>query len=404
MITVSDNNRCLIKDGKPYFYLADTAWTLLQRLSRKEMTDYLDRRAAQGFNAVQVSAVSELDGLRVPNREGHLPFKNGNPLFPDKAYFRLLVFLAEECKKRGLVLTLLPYWGNLFNRKWGIGPEVLTPENAFSYGAYLARLLAPFDDIIWMLGGDRPIESEYHQLIIEETAHGLRSAGGTRKLITYHPCGEMSSVAFSGIAELLDFHSLQSGHSFGGYKSEKMVLKTLKIGRKPCLDAECFYEDFPLAFDLSWGYRFTPQDIRRRIYKNLLSGALGAVYGHQSVWCFRAETDEEYPYTWRQALERPMAEQMRHVAALTEQVDFTRFSRTSAAFGAVSCRMGDTELIYLENTEPVFVTLKEEETDRTALWFDPETGKTVPFANPLTPRLTVTSPFGHDAVLILQKE
>ena len=404
MITVSDNNRCLLKDGKPYFYLADTAWTMVQRLSQNEMTDYLDRRAAQGFNAVQVSAVSELDGLRVPNREGQLPFKNENPLFPNKAYFKLLPFLAEECKKRGLVLTLLPYWGNLFNQKWGVGPEVLTPENAFSYGAHLARLLAPFDNIIWMLGGDRPIESEYHQLIIEETAHGLRSAGGVKKPITYHPCGEMSSVSFSGIAELLDFHSLQSGHSFGGYKSEKMVLKTLKIGRKPCLDAECFYEDFPLAFDLSWGYRFTPQDIRRRMYKNFLSGALGAVYGHQSVWCFKEETDEEYPYTWREALDRPMANQVRHLAALAKRVDFTRFAKTNIAFGALSCRMGDTDLIYLENTEPVFITRKQEDRYRSALWFDPETGKTLPPEQSVTPQLTVTSPFGHDAVLMLEKE
>ena len=401
MITVSENKRFLKKDGKPYFYLADTAWTLLQRLSGEEMSYYLDCRAKQGFNAIQVSAVSELDGLRVPNREGQLPFKNANPLFPNKAYFKQLIFLAQECQKRDLVLTVLPYWGNLFNQKWGVGPQVLTPENAFSYASFLSRLLAPFENIIWMLGGDRPIESDYHRLIIEETVAGLKAVKGVPKLVTYHPCGEMSSVSFSSITEHLDFHSLQSGHSFGGFKSEKMVLKTLKIGRKPCLDAECFYEDFPLDFDTDWEYRFTPQDIRRRLYKNLFCGALGAVYGHQSVWCFREETDREYLFSWRQALDRPMANQVRHLAALIDRLDFTRFAKTNTAFGALSCLMGDTELIYLENTEPVFLHLKPEKHLKNAFWFDPETGEISPFPHPVRDKLAVVSPFRHDAILML---
>ena len=399
MITVSENKRFLQKDGKPFFYLADTAWTMLQRLSKEEIVSYLDHRAAQGFNAVQVSLISELDGLRVPNREGDLPFKNGNPFFPNKAYFKTAVFLAQECQKRDLVLTLLPYWGNLFNQKWGVGPEVFTPENAFSYASFLCRLLAPFDNVIWMLGGDRPIENEYHREIISETARGLRVFEPVHKLVTYHPSGESSSVQFLSGSEDLDFHSLQSG----GFKSEKMVLKTLKSGRKPCLDAECFYEDFPLAFDRSWQYRFQPVDIRRRLYKNLFCGALGAVYGHQSVWCFRTQTDEEYPYTWEEALDRPMACQIRHLRMFAETVDFTRFVRTNEAFGALSCRAGETELLYLENTEPVFVRLKQESKAKTGFWFDPETGEISQTGKSFGRQFTVQSPFGHDAVLMIRE-
>ena len=70
MLTVSKNNRVLLKNGKYFPYLADTAWTLVQHLTREETVFYLDKRRKQGFNAVQVSAISELDGIRVPNREG----------------------------------------------------------------------------------------------------------------------------------------------------------------------------------------------------------------------------------------------------------------------------------------------------------------------------------------------
>ena len=44
MLTVSKNNRVLLKDGKYFPYLADTAWTLVQRLTREETVFYFDKR------------------------------------------------------------------------------------------------------------------------------------------------------------------------------------------------------------------------------------------------------------------------------------------------------------------------------------------------------------------------
>ena len=36
--------------GKPFFYLADTAWELLHRLDRKQALEYLDKRASQSLH------------------------------------------------------------------------------------------------------------------------------------------------------------------------------------------------------------------------------------------------------------------------------------------------------------------------------------------------------------------
>ena len=44
MLRVSENKKYLLKDGMFFPYLADTAWTLLQRLTREEILFYIDKR------------------------------------------------------------------------------------------------------------------------------------------------------------------------------------------------------------------------------------------------------------------------------------------------------------------------------------------------------------------------
>ena len=49
MLKISANGRYIVNEaGKLFPYLADTAWTLLQRLSRGEIVEYLSIRSAQG--------------------------------------------------------------------------------------------------------------------------------------------------------------------------------------------------------------------------------------------------------------------------------------------------------------------------------------------------------------------
>ena len=55
MLRVSDNRRFLVRgDGRPFFYLGDTAWALFQRLDLAESQRYLADRAAKGFTVIQM--------------------------------------------------------------------------------------------------------------------------------------------------------------------------------------------------------------------------------------------------------------------------------------------------------------------------------------------------------------
>src|SRR6476661_8637517 len=73
-LKVSDNHRYLVDaDGKPFFYLADTAWELFHRQTREDAAAYLKDRAAKRFNVIQAVVLAEFDGLTAPNAYGHLP-------------------------------------------------------------------------------------------------------------------------------------------------------------------------------------------------------------------------------------------------------------------------------------------------------------------------------------------
>ncbi|MDZ7604650.1 MAG: DUF4038 domain-containing protein [Cyclobacteriaceae bacterium] len=75
-LRVSDNNRFLVyPDGKPFFWLGDTAWELFHRLTREEADLSLKNRAEKGFTVIQAVALAELDGLHDPNPYGRFPWK-----------------------------------------------------------------------------------------------------------------------------------------------------------------------------------------------------------------------------------------------------------------------------------------------------------------------------------------
>ena len=56
-LQVSPDGRHLVCGGKPFFWLGDTAWLLTEKLSASQAGDYLENRAAKGFNVIQATLV-----------------------------------------------------------------------------------------------------------------------------------------------------------------------------------------------------------------------------------------------------------------------------------------------------------------------------------------------------------
>ena len=175
-LKISANHRFLIQqDGSPFFYLGDTAWELFHRLNREEADRYLENRARKGFTVIQAVALAELDGLNTPNAYGHRPLIDNDPAKPDvkdgprNDYWDHVDYIVEQANARGLLIGLLPTWGDKWNKKWGAGGGSFTPENAAVYGEWLGRR---YQDkaLIWILGGDRPVETDQHREIIRAMA------------------------------------------------------------------------------------------------------------------------------------------------------------------------------------------------------------------------------------------
>ena len=54
-----DGHYLVHKDGTPFFWLGDTGWEMLHRLSREEIETYLENRRSKGFNVIHTVIISE---------------------------------------------------------------------------------------------------------------------------------------------------------------------------------------------------------------------------------------------------------------------------------------------------------------------------------------------------------
>ena len=61
MIKVSKNKRSFERDGRPFFYLADTIWSAFTNVSLEEWEYYLTQRKYQGFNTLQINTLPQWD-------------------------------------------------------------------------------------------------------------------------------------------------------------------------------------------------------------------------------------------------------------------------------------------------------------------------------------------------------
>lgn len=332
LLRVSENRRFLATEtGAPFFWLGDTAWELFHRLDRAEAELYLRKRAAQGFTVIQAVVLAEVNGLSVPNAYGQLPLRNNDPQQVNEEYFLHVDWIVDRAAALGLYIAILPSWGDKWNKKWGTENEIFTAENARAYGEWLGRRYAG-RNIVWILGGDRPIENDTHRSIIQTMALGLRQGDGGKHLMTFHPSGGHGSAEYFHGEPWLDFNMRQNGHAVEF--SERYVKTRADYDRtpiKPVLDGEPAYEDHPVSFKAATLGHTTPTDVRRPLYWNLFTGAFGHTYGHHSVW--QMWTPARKPVNapllpWQEALDQPGAGQMQHARRLLESRPF--FSRVPA--------------------------------------------------------------------------
>jgi hypothetical protein len=323
---VSANRRFLVQgDGRPFFWLGDTAWSLFHRLAREEADSYLENRARKGFNVIQAVALAEHDGITRGNAYGDLALIDADPEQPNDAYFAHVDYVVAKAAELGLYIGLLPTWGDKVHLAWGVGPVIFTPENARVYGQFLGERYRSDTNIIWILGGDRVLvnrDTDYSPTWREMALGILDSIQDDHiPLMTFHPQGGRGSSEYLHDEPWLSLNMWQSGHGERDRPNWDMIASDYKRRPiKPVLDGEPNYEDHPIGFKAENGY-FRDYDVRKAAYRAVFSGACGHTYGHHSIWQFYSETRDPVTSpdrTWSEAIDRPGAFQVGYLRRLME--------------------------------------------------------------------------------------
>jgi hypothetical protein len=327
-LRVSDNGRFLVyTNGKPFFYLGDTAWELFHRLNREDAVKYLKNRADKGFTVIQAVVLAEHDGLRDPNPYGKVPFEDTDPAKPNEVYFKHVDYIVEQAEKLGLHIAMLPTWGDKINKdKWGIGPEIFNEQTIYAYGKYIGNRYKANKNIIWVIGGDRnPRKGSNDVEIWRALAKGITEAvgGNDNALMTFHP--QTGSSTWFHNDDWLDFNMFQTGHCPDVKVWEKISHDYTLSPAKPTMDGEPLYEEIPVCFDLKKNGYADVNDVRRKVYQNLFAGAHGHTYGCNNIW--QMYVPDRKPYIdpsrpWYESLDLPGATSMKYVRKLMESRPF----------------------------------------------------------------------------------
>lgn len=407
------------EDGRPFFWLGDTAWELIDHTTREECSYYLKTRASQGYTIIQTVVLAEFDGVRQPSAWGETPFIDLDPEKPNPKYFDRVVQIVDEAASYGLYVALVPTWGDKLTAPWGTGPRLFTLQNprvAGAYARYLAERLRDRNNVIWVLGGDRPprlsgLHNDYllHTAqsagfppdqdwtpIWREMARGLEEGLGRKPLITYHPQGgeDSTSVTLQG-EDWLSINAMQSGHGSGhDVPVWNWIARDYALTpARPTLDLEPNYEDHPVNPWPEWnpamGY-FRDLDVRKQIYRSVFAGACGVTYGHHAVWGFvgaRNPVINHADRDWIDALQRPAGRQMQFLRALMESRPyFARIPDQSLIVGdpgegamhiqATRDAKGSYAFIYFPITDlSAKIDLRKVTNGAIrAWWYDPRTG------------------------------
>ncbi|KAM0325136.1 hypothetical protein ACHAQA_007675 [Verticillium albo-atrum] len=373
----SDGHYFQTIDKAPFFWQADTAWFLFNRLTLDEVDDYLSDRASKGFNIVQAIGAHPDDPLE-PDALGHTSWVNGDAFKPNEAHWEFVDSVLELAwETYGIRVAMHPAWGKYSHDSSGI-PGFFDTDSARNFGEYIGKrypympkLL--FGDINPWWKNKSEVAADYahggvlsskqagdydlmdfrpvYEALAEGFVEGERIALGERwdkplenglryqPMISAHPTNQWFaggplalSSSFFGDRDWLTFDTAQSGHSDyppnapipwwqarrGWEPAEIMyaVGETTEGKKRPALDNEPHYE---------WRYndakRVNPvwnaSDVRVGNWQTAFTGMAGLTYGANSVWLM---TSDRYMsggggpmIPWREGINLPGAAQVQYV-------------------------------------------------------------------------------------------
>ncbi len=158
-LKISENRRYFVtEDGTPFSWLADTNWTMPQRMKWDDAEYLMQKRKSQGFTVLQIVALDPEADSEMRSPIGEKALHDNNLLTPNEKYFEYLDWILDKAESYGFYVLLLPVWGQLVVGHNWMGQtfeKTVTENNAFQFGKWIGERYKNRSHIIWCLGGDR---------------------------------------------------------------------------------------------------------------------------------------------------------------------------------------------------------------------------------------------------------
>ena len=406
-LAVSGNRRCLVDAGnKPFLLQGDAAWSLFVTLNKADAGAYLRDRREKGFNAILVNLIEHKFCKNPPrNAAGEAPFATAGDFSTlNERYFAHADWIIQEAGKNGIYVLLAPIYLGYKGTDEGWIEELLalSPQKCLEYGRYLGRQYKDFDNIIWVMGGDRNPETALER--VDLIALGIKEYD-SRHLFTAHCAPENEAADQYGGGGWLSFNTVYT---------YQLIHPSLyhAYSRKPP-------EPFILIESSYEGeHNSSEEQIRRQAYWTILCGGFGHVFGNNPIWHFDGPGLFPVRETWREAMDLPGSASMMHWGRLFrsrkwhELVPDQKHEIVTKGLGefmgldclaAARTTDGSTVIAYLPTSRAITVDMtKISGSQARAWWFDPRSGEASDAGAFATQGLREFSPPGAgDWVLVL---
>ena len=365
-----DRRQVVDQSGAPFLIQGDTPWSLIAGLTREEAEQYLENRRQKGFNSIIVNLIEHK--FRGPvNRYSEGPFTTpGDFSTPNEKYFAHADWVIRKAAEKGIQVFLAPLYLGYIGTDEGWIEETLAngPEKCRAWGHYLGKRYRDFDNLVWLIGGDRNPDKARDD--VDAVALAIKEFD-SRHLFTAHCHPENSAVdqyRNDGWLDLNDTYTYEIVH-------RKLLADYHRVPVMPYFLIETTYEG---------EHNSSPVQIRRQAYWALLCGATGQFLGNRPIWLFDPG--------WQAAMDATGSADMARLKALFLSrpwyelvpddkhevvVDGLGEFRGLDYLAAARTADGATVMAYLPSERTFTVDMTKIAGARAkAWWFNPRTGKT----------------------------
>ena len=236
-MTLTIHKKNFIKDGKPFFYLADTCWSAFTNIPENDWHYYLQYRKRQGYNVLQINILPQWDASGTDlNYVPYVLKEDGGYDFTkiNDDYFQHAKRMCEIAKEYNFELALVALWCNYVPKTWA---NNMLPLNTMPFDCvdrYIEKVDETFTQFnpIYIISGDTDLNEEITKNYYNKASDLLREAA-PQCIQTLHVRGRLMEIPEEMINRM-DFYMFQSGHNA---KTENLCM-TYRL-------PEYFVENYP---------------------------------------------------------------------------------------------------------------------------------------------------------------